>query len=142
MQALTTDEMLRLLRNADEVEGIIKDWQPQPMLPAHLKELVKLSGLTFRELIFQANLDRTYAYQILKGTRKPGRDMLLAVAFALRLNLKATQRLLCIGGRSALYPRVRRDAILIFCLEHGLNYDEAEEKLEAAGEVPLFKGLG
>jgi transcriptional regulator with XRE-family HTH domain len=140
--ALTTNEMLSLLRNADKLEGIINNWQPQPTLPAHLKELLKQSSLTIKELISRANLDRTYAYQIIKGTRRPGRDMLLAIAFGLRLNLKATQRLLSIGGRNTLYPRIRRDAILIFCLEHGLNYDEAEAKLEAADEIPLFKGFG
>jgi hypothetical protein len=133
--------MLRLLRSADDVESVIKDWQPAPTLPAHLKELMRQAGFAAKDLISQSKLDRVYAYQILKGIRKPGKDTLLAIAFGLRLSLGETQRLLSIGGRSTLYPRVRRDAILIFCLEHGLSQGKADEKLAAAGELPLFKGL-
>ena len=58
----------------------------------------------------------------------------------LRLSLKETQRLLAVGGCGALYPRVRRDAAVIFALNQHMTLLETEELLSSLPERSLYIG--
>lgn len=87
-----------------------------------------------------ANLSKSYGYQILRGERTPGRDVLLRTALALRLSLRETQRLLAVGGCGALYPRVRRDAAVVFALNQQMTLLETEELLASLPERSLYAG--
>ena len=85
-------------------------------------------------------MSKSYGYQILRGERVPGRDILLRTALALGLSLKETQRLLAVGGCGALYPRVRRDAAVIFALNQKMSLLQAEELLSSLPERSLYAG--
>ena len=85
-----------------------------------------------------ADVSKSYGYQILRGERVPGRDILLRTALALGLSLKETQRLLAVGGCGALYPRVRRDAAVIFALNQKMSLLQAEELLSSLPERSLY----
>ena len=87
-----------------------------------------------------ADVSKSYGYQILRGERVPGRDILLRTALALGLSLKETQRLLAVGGCGALYPRVRRDAAVIFALNQKMSLLQAEELLSSLPERSLYAG--
>ena len=76
----------------------------------------------------------------MRGERVPGRDILLRTALALGLSLKETQRLLAVGGCGALYPRVRRDAAVIFALNQKMSLLQAEELLSSLPERSLYAG--
>jgi hypothetical protein len=52
--------------------------------------------------------------------------------------LKETQRLLAVSQRGALYPRVRRDAAIIFCLNRKCTLEETNDLLEEIGEAALM----
>lgn len=94
-------------------------------------------GRTSAELIRRSGLDRSYYYQILRGSRKPGRSKVLAMALAGRLTVEETQRALRLAGCAGLYARVRRDLILLFCLERGYDAVRADILLADYGEMPL-----
>ena len=64
----------------------------------------------------------------------------LRTALALGLSLKETQRLLAVGGCGALYPRVRRDAAVIFALNQKMSLLQAEELLSSLPERSLYAG--
>ena len=68
----------------------------------------------------------------------PGRDILLRTALVLQLSLQETQRLLALGDCGALYPKVRRDAAVIFALNHKMTLLETEELLVSLSEASLF----
>ena len=89
-----------------------------------------------------ANISRSYAYQVLRGERRPGRDILLCTALSLSLSLEETQRLLALGSCGALYPRLRRDAAVIYALSHDLSPEETEELLASLPEPGLYGGEG
>ena len=89
------------------------------------------------DIIRQAQIERTYGYQIFNGTRKPSRDKLLQLAFGFGLTLEETQDLLKQSGKSLLYSRIKRDAACIFGLTHHLNVLEMQELL-ASVSLPLF----
>ena len=53
-------------------------------------------------------------------------------------NALLTQRLLAIGGCGALYPKVRRDAAVIYALNQNMGLMEAEELLSSLPERSLY----
>lgn len=60
--------------------------------------------------------------------------MLLQTAILFHLDYAKTQRLLKIGKREVLYPRVRKDALTIFALENNLSLQEYQVLLESYEE--------
>ena len=90
------------------------------------------------EWIASINISKSYGYQVLRGERTPGRDIILRTALALQLSLKETQRLLAVGDCGALYPKVRRDAAVIFALNQKMTLLETEDLLSSLPERSLF----
>lgn len=104
----------------------------------HLGKLMKERNMSASSLISGSCISKTYAYQFLNGERLPGRDIVLRMAFALKLNVEETQRLLTLAGKGVLYPKIRRDAGILFCIRKKMTLDEANSFLEDLGELPLL----
>jgi len=51
--------------------------------------------------------------------------------------VEQTQRLLTISKNSQLYPRVPRDAAILYCLHNGFGYRGTQEKLYEWGMTTL-----
>ncbi len=141
LNELCTQDMMLMLQHPDSAARLLK--QPlsasserlfRSLLDQHLNRL----GLTTAEFGEKALLSRSFTYQIVNGTRLPGRDVVIRIAIALQLSVDDTQRMLRAAQRGALYPRVRRDAILISCLNQRSSLDEADGMLRAQGEEPLL----
>lgn len=136
----TTGNLLNKLRQPGSgMEFLRKGQIPLPFSQV-LRDLLKQAGLSATGWMAAANISKSYGYQILRGERTPGRDILLRTAVVLRLSLEETQRLLAVGGCGALYPRVRRDAAVIFALNQHMNLLEAEELLASLRERSLYAG--
>ncbi|GAA0116024.1 XRE family transcriptional regulator [Clostridium senegalense] len=73
------------------------------------------------KIIDDSNLDRTYAYQILSGKKKPSRDKILQLCIAAKLNLEEIQRILTLGNVGQLYVKDSRDSAIIFAIKKNLN---------------------
>ena len=103
-----------------------------------LQELLEQLGVSASEWIAAADISKSYGYQVLRGERIPGRDILLRTALSLSLGLKETQRLLMLGGCGALYPKIRRDAAVIFALNQKMTLLETEDLLASLPERSLY----
>ena len=68
-------------------------------------------------------------YDIFAGKSKPGRDHAIMLAVGLGCNLRETQRLLRLAGVSELWPKVRRDAIIIWCIQHRYDRFQIDDEL-------------
>lgn len=69
------------------------------------------------DVIRDAGIDSTYAYQIFDGRRKPRRDKLLQLAFGFPLTVEQTDDLLRASGIRGLDVRSKRDVICMYCLQ-------------------------
>lgn len=98
-------------------------------LPDYLEQLLDEKHLSRPAVIRAAGLNETFGYQIFMGQRKASRDKLLQLVFALRCTLKEANRLLHAGGASQLYCKNRRDAIIVYCLDHGETLMQVNEQL-------------
>lgn len=111
-----------------------------PSCAQALRNLLDRADISASDWITAADISRSYGYQILRGERIPGRDILLRTALAVRLSVEETQRLLTLGGCAALYPRLRRDAAVIFALNQSLSLLETESLLSSLPERSLYAG--
>lgn len=134
----TTSKLFQRLRSQESGLAFLNQAQTAPTCGQALRELLEQKGLSAPEWIAAANVSKTYGYQVLRGERVPGRDILLRTALSLRLSLEETQRLLAVGGCAALYPKVRRDAAVIFALNQSMTLLETEELLSSLPERSLY----
>ena len=63
--------------------------------------------------------------------------ILLAIALGLHFTCDETQTMLRIAGLSPLYPRIRRDAVILQQLAAGKSLYECNDRLAACGEVMI-----
>ena len=143
MDKHTTDELLKVLNSIDSTDGLSAYAGDKENLSSYgsfsdfLKEAMAKADVSAGELIEAANIHRTYGYQIIEGIRNPGRDKVISICLALALPLKEAQRALKLAGESVLYPKARRDSILIFCVNKKLTVRQANDLLFEMGEKTL-----
>lgn len=96
-------------------------------------EMMKKYTVNKNEVIAKADIERSYCYQILRGTRKASRDNYLKIAIGIGMNLTDTQLLLRLTQTSPLYVKVKRDAAIIFCIEKHCDCKDTQELLYNQG---------
>ena len=130
-----TDELLgELLASPDPETFTRKNRITKRSLPHYLQQLLDEKGLKRTNVIHAAGLDATYGYQIFMGQRNPTRNKVLQITFGLRCSLQETNRALQAAGCNELYCKNRRDAIIIFCIDHGYALQETDDELFRFGE--------
>lgn len=107
------------------------------MFTKYLYDLLKNKKMTISNLVYKTTLSQSYLYQIASGTRHLGRDTPIILAFAIGLDLDQTQRLLKYSNNAVLYPKVKRDAIIICCIDCKMTYEQANEILLSKSEKGL-----
>lgn len=137
--APTTARLLRMLETSPRrfQEQQLNE-KRDPSFHAYLNKLMEDHECYAPELVVSACISKTYVYQFINGERLPGRDIILRIALAMGLTLDETQRLLTLAGKSVLYPRIRRDAGILYCIRKRMSLDEANSFLEDLGEGPLL----
>jgi transcriptional regulator with XRE-family HTH domain len=123
----TTDLMQEALEDSrlfSEFETAHKQQYIADDFRAYIDNIIKEKGLSKAEVIKRADLERTYGYQMLRGVRKPSRDKLIQFAFGLRLNTEEAARMFKLAGYLPMYPRIQREAAILFCLNKGYTYTE------------------
>lgn len=103
----------------------------------YLSQVLTNKGLKRSAVIKAAGINETFGYQIFTGARNASRDNLIKIAFAMKMNLLETNRLLKAGGVNELYCKNRRDAIIIFSIDHAYSLQQTEEELYRFREATL-----
>lgn len=138
----TTGELLELLKKESDLEHYIDtvsdDLIKQIPLSDYLNTLIENKGLKKSDVIHRAGLDRSYAYQIFDGQKKPNRDKVIALCLSMKLGCEETQQLLKQTGYPLLYAKFKQDSIILFGLQHALSTMEVNDLLYKMKE-PLLK---
>lgn len=103
------------------------------------ESLFAQTGMQKSAVIQQANIDRNYGYQIINGVRVAERDYYLRIALVMQLDVRMTQRMLAVVGRSALHPLLKRDAAIIFAINNHYDNERLYDFLCELGLPPLEK---
>lgn len=102
-----------------------------------VNQIISYKGLTRADVAKASGLNVIYAYQVMAGSRNPTRDKLLCLCWAMGLTIDEVQELLKRCGYAALYPRRKRDAVILFAWEKGTGILDINETLFQHGEKTL-----
>ena len=103
-----------------------------------LNHLFEKKNISKAVLAKQAGMSEIYLHQIFGGQRTPSRDRLLSLCCAMDATLEETQEVLKRSSLARLYPKNRRDAIILHGIAHGTPLMEINDILFQEGEKPLF----
>ena len=140
---LDTQAMMSRLKG-DTFPAFSDDASPgflDPDIRDFFDELFLQTGHARSAVIRDANISRTYGYQIMDGTRIGKRDYYLAIAFAMHLDLTTTQRMLAVTSSGTLHALIKRDAAIIFAINHGYDNFQLYEFLTQLDLPPLDTGI-
>ncbi len=141
-ERLTEDLLARLLESDAPEDFLEQDGLIDRTLPEYLFQLLARTGIKRNRLALNACLNPTFVYDIFEGKCRPKRNNALMLAFGLHCTLRETQRLLRLADVSELWPKVRRDAIIIWCIGRGYTREQCDDELYRLGEETIFKCTG
>lgn len=140
MQKSTT-ELLNELKNFDsfkEYEKINKNSMINKTLSQYLCDLLEEKHLKKSDVIRKGELNESYAYQMFSGVKStPSKDKLICLSIGMDLSVDETNSLLKLAGLSPLYPRIKRDSIIIINMKNKKSVVEINEELYNEGEETL-----
>lgn len=139
---MATEDLLNAITETRHIDEFLQEHEDEIRnidLQTYLNELLIRARLTIPEIIVKASISRSLTYQIFNGQRSPNRNLLIRLALVMKLDVKETQRLLRIARKGELYPRIQRDAAIIYCIQNSYSMKDTNQLLEDLGEAILFK---
>lgn len=137
MQEKTTSELERELSGCATLSEYLTEntcVTEDPDVSEALMKLIEVKKLHRADIIAHSGINDIYVHQILSGKRRPSRDKLLCLVFGMGLTTEETQTLLKRCGYGQLYAKNRRDSVVLFALQRGMNLLQVNEQLFEAGE--------
>ena len=110
-----------------------------PCFSQYITDLCQQKGKTPEQVIKRSNIEKSFGHRLFSGARNPSRDTVLQLAFGFCLSTDETQQLLKTARMFMLHPKVKRDAIIAYCLRNGSTLDETNLIL-FDNDIPLIGG--
>ena len=129
----STQELLDILKNTPAFSNYAEQEEAELIevsLSDYLNRLIQAKNQDLPSLIRKSGLDRTYCYQIFDGRKRPSRDKVLALCFAMDLSFtsyRLSDSLCPYGAGQCDY----------FCLQRNCALSDANELLYELG----YEGL-
>ena len=135
----STEELLNILKNSSlytYLKNNNGELIENPIF-VYLTAIIDERNLSKAEVIRNSYIQTNYAYQIFSGLKVPSRDKLISLCFGLSLSIDEAQTLLKYAGYAQLYPRVKRDSVIISALENGKSVIDCNIILDELNLSPL-----
>ena len=132
-----TDQLMDELMKAHNISDYLKEnsiYMISDELPTYLTNILKKKRLVKSLVIKNSELSEVMGYQIFSGTRKPSRDSLLSICIAMGLDVEETQEILKIAQFASLYPKAKRDCIIINGIVTNKSVSQINETLYELNE--------
>lgn len=127
-----------LVLQGDSIEEVLGHAETSSQeLPDWIERKLAERGIKRNVVVRRSRLNQTYAYQIMAGLRRASRDKLVQLCFGMGLSVDEACELLEVGSVNRLNPTCRRDIIIAYCLDHGLDVTECDDLLWRYGESTL-----
>ncbi|MDO5424870.1 MAG: hypothetical protein Q4F41_14205 [Eubacteriales bacterium] len=140
--SLTTSQLLSIIKKSGQFSEITEsfhDHEEEPVFCHYLYDIMEKHHASAKDVISRCGIERSYFYHILSGQKTPGRNIILRICLSIPATLTETNQLLRIGQQGSLYPKVRRDAAIIFSIEKKYTMQQANDLLLKIKELPLYK---
>ena len=121
------------LNGISDLQKYLHDNQEELLVPEPLSYLLQLAqkkDISKAQIIRDAQLERTFGYHLLDGSKTLTRNKALALVFAARLTTEEANTFLKYAQLPQLYPRNRRDNVILFCLQKQKSLQETNCTLD------------
>lgn len=135
----TTEELLTILKSSS-LQAYLQENKNELFdnpIAEYLNSEIEEKHLKKSEVIKKSGIQTNYAYQIFSGLKLPSRDKLICLFFGMELDVENAQALLKYSGFAPLYPRNKRDCIIISALENKKSVIECNITLDEYNLSPL-----
>ena len=136
-----TDDLRSELMEAADLDSFLAE-QADRFRQESFRELLSRmflkTGLSKAELARRSGVSTVYLHQLFAGRRSPSRDRMLCLAVGLSASLDETNGMLRRCGMAELYPKDRRDAIILYGIAHGEDLQQIDQRLFAQNEATLL----
>ena len=142
-QEHSTTSLMNVLQSADfmDIDSYSKNYIRSAIssFSVYMDSIIKRKGLKRQDIFQKADIPQKYGYKLLSGeSHTKDRDKLLRIFFAMNMTLKEVRRALELYGMPGLYPKKKRDALLIIAFNRGISsVDEVNKILTENGESEL-----
>ena len=131
-----TIRMIDAMNHGASLDEMLK--QSRPLVPLPSLILPKLGDMSYDTLGVLAGCSRANVYKMMSGRSHPEKDMLLRIAFVLKMEVDETQQLLKSAHRSTLSSGLPRDICIMYGLMNGLTLSEMDLVLKRKELQPLW----
>ena len=134
-----TENLMARLTSTDTPEELEKYLEEIDKYPKNFKDYIQAilneKNMSIADLQRECRISnsRTYIYQIMDGSKKPGRDKIIAIAIACKMTLPECQRALEIAQAGILYAKSRRDSLIIYAITNKKSIRELNDLFEKNG---------
>ncbi len=115
-----TDELMNELLSSNNINLYLNENEQHFVnltISEFLNEYVNTKNLVKSQIFKDSEMNEIYGYQIFSGSRTPSRDKLIALCIGMGMTVDEVQVTLKISGFAVLYPKIKRDSIII----HGIS---------------------
>ena len=141
MNHKSTDDLQQALLATADLDRFLEENQEKFLhedVPALLNRIYQSKSISKAALAKQAGMSSVYLHQVFSGRRTPSRNRMICICLGMGATLEETQEILKCCGMGLLYPKDRRDAIIIYGLLHNQGLFEVNDKLFCEQEDTLY----
>lgn len=135
-----TDSLQQALMESPNLEQFLSENQENFRdggVSERLNALFQKCRLSKASLAKLSGMSEVYLHQVFSGRRNPSRNRLLCLCLGMGVSLEETQTLLKLSGYAQLYPKDRRDAIILYGVIHQMDLFDLNDELFAKNEETL-----
>jgi hypothetical protein len=103
----------------------------------YYKSIPNVLAMENTDIYKLSDIDSKYCSHILSGSKKPGRDKVIRLCLAAKLDTRQVKRALEIAEAAPLYSRSRRDAVISYAIKKHLSVIDTNILLDESGLEPL-----
>lgn len=136
-----TDSLQQELMNAPNLDQFLSENRDNfngGSIQKLLNVLFQKRNISKAALAKRSGMSEVYLHQVFAGRRNPSRNRLICLCFGLAATLEETQELLKQCSLAQLYPKNKRDAIIIYGLVNDVSLFDVNDKLFSEGEETLY----
>ncbi len=132
MKIKNTDELENELAEAKTLEEFLQrndDHFQTENFSALIDELLAEKKMSKSILARQAGMSEVYLHQLFSGRRNPSRTKVICICIGLEATLEESQEVLRRSGMAMLYPKNKRDAVIMYGITHEMNLFQINDML-------------
>ncbi len=136
-----TEELLKQLKSKScDIQEYLDD-NPNSFIEISLRDfwrkMIEKCGMSKSNIINKSDFSYVYFYDVIAGKKIPTSDKIIRLALTMHLSLEECQLALKYSGKAALYPKIKRDSVLIYAIERGFSVSQTQALLYESGEKEL-----